>query len=174
VGAERGEFGDGRLLWIGGGGRRAVAVEAAHEDRGGLILAERAAVEKAGVRIDGGGDGREFHDGEAGVHEPAQGGFAARAEEAVTIANGNEAGGAMGALESGGGEEDRELAGTVADGVARTPRGAAQDGHAGDSFGRGGERDRGEAQGEETEKRGARHGQPGSRRDAGEPPGWAL
>lgn len=168
VGAEPGEFGGGRLLGIRGRGRRAVAVEAAEENRSGLVLGERAAVKKTGVRVDGGGrGGGEFDHGDAAEHEPAQGALAAGAEEAVAVADRDETGGAVGLLESGGLEEDRELAGAVTDRIAGTPRGAAQDGDAGNGCGGGVERDRREAQSEETEERGSRHRDDGSSRDAG-------
>lgn len=168
VGAEPGEFGGGRLLGICGRGRRAVAVEAADKNRGGLVLGERAAVKKPGVRVDGGGrGGGEFDHGEAAEHEPAQGALAAGAEEAVAVADRDEPGGAVGLLEPGGLEEDSELAGAVADRIAGTPRGAAQNGDAGNGCGAGEERDGGEAQSDETEESGSRHGDGGSSRDAG-------
>ena len=158
MGAQRGEFGGGRLLRIGGRGRRAVAIKAPDENRRGLILGERAAVEKTGVRVDGGGGGGgEFDHGEAAEHESAQGALAAGAEEAVAVADGDEAGGAVGPLEPGGFQEDRELAGAVAGRIAGAPSGAAQDRDAVDGCGGGEERDRGEAQSEKTEERRSRH-----------------
>ena len=168
VGAEPREFGGGRLLGIRGRGRRPVAVEATEENRGGLVLGERAAVKKTGVRVDEVGRGwGDFDHGEAAEHEPTQSTLTAGAEEAVAVANRDESGGAVGPLEPGGLEEDRELAGAVADRIAGTPRGAAQHGDTGNGGGGGEKGDRGKAHSEETEERKSRHGHSGSSRDAG-------
>lgn len=129
VSANRFELGSGWRFRIRGGRRGAVLREAASEDGGGGLGRECAATQKyVGVAARDFAAGREFHDGDAREHHVAKGAFSAGAQHAMTIAHGDETGGAMRILELCDPKKNRELTGAVARGVAEIPLGAPDHG----------------------------------------------
>ena len=120
---DRRAFAGGGMLGVGGGGGRAVALEAASEDAAGVILGKRAGIDEKIVGR--GGDlasgARELHDRYAGVHHAAERLLATRAEHAVVIAHGDDAGGIVLALELGDAQPDLQFPRTIADRVGERP-----------------------------------------------------
>lgn len=144
--ADRGDLGGGGALRIDGARWRAVARETAGENSSGGVGREVSAVEKEiGIGGSDGAAGGELRDGEAGEDEAAKRAFAAGTEHAVAIADGDETGGAVVALQLGGAKEDGKFPGAVAHGVAGAPVDVMQDRDAGWSGA--GERGRGEGEG---------------------------
>jgi hypothetical protein len=116
------------LFRIADGGWGSEPFEALEEDAGGSGRVQDTAIEKHVVPAVGDfATGGEFHDRDTGEDDPTQRAFSARAQHTITIADGDQAGCAMFPLELGGAEENRELAGSVANTVSGRPRGAMQD-----------------------------------------------
>ena len=109
-----------RRLGIDGDGGRAVALEAAREQRGGVGLAKAGRIDKNPLRVrcEVAAAGELGHR-KAAAGEQAQRAFRATEKESVAIAHAHEAGEAMLALQSGGGEEDLEFPGAFAGRIAR-------------------------------------------------------